>query len=198
MFKTTEFTLDEIPINSPVFSTVFDDHLEFNKYLKEVIIEHREKYPQSNISNVKSWHSAWNTHEIDSKFKPLTDRVENACGLISNEYYGSQPILYVKDLWVMMYDEGDYAKKHDHYPDLLSSIYYVDVEPTSSPVIFENDFGKSLTIQPQNGMLLIWASSIKHMVFPTDGKRMLISMNVNTPKPNRLTELNYSNVLRPF
>ena len=99
----------------------------------------------------------------------------------------------------MMYDEGDYAKKHDHYPEVLSSIYYVDVEPTSSPVIFENDFGKSLTIQPQNGMLLIWASPIKHMVFPTDGKRMLISMNVNTYKSNALNnESNYSTSDRVF
>ena len=181
MFKTTEFTLDEIPINSPVFSTVFDDHLEFNKYLKEVIIEHREKYPQSNISNVKSWHSAWNTHEIDSKFKPLTDRVESACRIVASEYYKIPLMnLFVRDLWAMMYEEGDYAKKHNHYPDLISAVYYVDVEPTSSPIIFENDHGKSLTISPRNGMLLIWAATINHMVFPTDSKRMLVSMNLTT------------------
>ena len=197
MFKKSDFALHEFPIIAPIFSTILEDHVEFNKYLKETIIEHRKKHPRSNISNVKSWHSAWNTHEIDSKFKPLTDRVENACGFISNEYYGTKCMLHVNDLWAMMYDEGDYAKKHDHYPDLLSSIYYVDVEPTSSPVIFENDFGKSLTIQPQNGMLLIWASSIMHRVFPTLSKRMLISMNLDKSKSN-LAEPNYSILDRVF
>tara|TARA_B100000287_G_scaffold324641_1_gene308740 strand:+ start:236 stop:835 length:600 start_codon:yes stop_codon:yes gene_type:complete len=199
MFEKSDFNLYEIPVNLPVFSTIFDDYLEFNKYLKESIIEHREKHPQSNRSNVKSWHSAWNTHKINSKFKPLTDRVENACGFISNEYYGTPCIMHVNDLWVMMYDEGDYANKHHHYPSILSSIYYVDVEPTSSPIIFENDFGKSLTIHPQNGMLLIWASSIMHMVFPTLSKRMLISMNINTPRLNGLNnEPNYSASDRVF
>ena len=182
MFKKSDFALHEFPIIAPIFSTILEDHVEFNKYLKESIIEHREKHPQSNRSNVKSWHSAWNTHKINSKFKPLTDRVENACSLISNEYYGTNCMMYVNDLWVMMYDEGDSANIHHHYPSTLSSIYYVDVEPTSSPIIFKNSFGNSLTIQPQNGMLLIWASSIMHMVFPTVSKRMLISMNIDSPK----------------
>ena len=184
-FEKSDFTLFEIPVDLPVFTTILTDHLEFSKYLKETIIEHRKKHPQSNTSNVKSWHSAWNTHEINSKFKPLTDRVESACSMIASEYYNNQINFYVKDLWAMMYDEGDYAKKHNHYPEVLSSIYYVDVESTSSPIIFENNHGKSLTIHPQNGMLLIWSSLIDHMVFPTDSKRMLISMNVNPQKVNR-------------
>ena len=191
MFKKSDFALHEFPIIAPIFSTILEDHVEFNKYLKETIIEHRKKHPQSNTSNVKSWHSAWNTHEMNPKFKPLTDRVENACGFVSNEYYGTKCMLHVNDLWVMMYDEGDYAKRHDHYPSILSSIYYVDVEPTSSPIIFENHFGKPLTVQPQNGMLLIWASSIMHRVFPTLSKRMLISMNLDRSKTN-LAEPNYS------
>ena len=181
MFKKSDFNLYEIPVNLPVFSTILDDHLEFNKYLKETIIEHRKKHPRSNISNVKSWHSAWNTHEIDSKFKPLTDRVESACRTVASEYYKIPLMhLFVRDLWAMMYEEGDYAKKHNHFPDLISAVYYVDVEPTSSPIIFENDHGKSLTIPPRNGMLLIWAATINHMVFPTDSKRMLVSMNLTT------------------
>ena len=53
MFKISDFNIYEIPVNLPVFSTILDDHLEFNKYLKETIIEHRKKHPRSNISNVK-------------------------------------------------------------------------------------------------------------------------------------------------
>ena len=38
----------------PVFSTIFADHVEFNKYLKQVILEHRQKFPESTKSNVKA------------------------------------------------------------------------------------------------------------------------------------------------
>ena len=30
-------------IKQPVFSTILADHVEFNKYLKQVILEHRQK-----------------------------------------------------------------------------------------------------------------------------------------------------------
>ena len=68
----------------PIFSYSFPQVIT-----KKTCKEYRKSFPQSNTSNVKSWHSAWNTHEMNPKFKPLTDRVENACGFVSNEYYGS-------------------------------------------------------------------------------------------------------------
>ena len=42
-----------------------------------------------------------------------------------------------------------------------------------------NNNNKPLTIQPQNGMLLIWPALIQHEVPPTKGKRMCISMNIS-------------------
>ena len=36
----------------PVFSTILADHVEFNKYLKQVILEHRQNNPETTKSNV--------------------------------------------------------------------------------------------------------------------------------------------------
>ena len=37
----------------PVFTTILADHVEFNKYLKQVILEHRQNNPETTKSNVK-------------------------------------------------------------------------------------------------------------------------------------------------
>ena len=160
----------------PVFKSILDKHEELNYYLKKVILEHRKYNPKSNSSNVKAWHSSWQTHLENKNFQSIQDIVVNACDFISSEYFKC-PGLYweVKNLWAMMYEDGESTQRHSHLPFDYSSCYYVDVEPDSAPIIFEKNL---LTIQPENGMLLIWPSILEHEVPPTKGKRMGISMNI--------------------
>ena len=171
----------------PVFSTILADHVEFNKYLKQVILEHRQNNPETTKSNVKAWHSSWMTHQENPKFQPLVDRVCNACTFLSQGYFQCQSVEFVPfNFWAMMYEEGEHTIRHSHFPSDFSAVYYVDVEPGCAPVLFEvpqndgvNDKGGNLTLQPKNGMLAIWPSILHHEVPPTKGKRMCISMNID-------------------
>ena len=70
--------LQYVPKQMAVFTTILDDHVELNKYLKQVILEHRQKHPEDIESNVKAWHSSWQTHDENPKFQPLSDRVVSA------------------------------------------------------------------------------------------------------------------------
>ena len=86
----------------------------------------------------------------------------------------------------MMYEESDWTKRHSHFPSDYAAVYYVDVEPGSAPIIFENvvkdgvhNNNEPLILQPQNGMLAIWPAILHHEVPPTKGKRMCISMNID-------------------
>ena len=181
-------TYDINYVNKPmaVFTTILDDHVELNKYLKEVVLEHRQKFPETTKSNVKAWHSSWVTHAENPKFQPLIDRVLNACKFISAGYYECDNIEYnVINMWAMMYEETEWTKRHSHFPSDFACCYYVDVEPGCAPVIFENvvkdgvhDNNQPLTLQPQNGMLAIWPAILHHEVPPTKGRRMCISMNI--------------------
>ena len=176
-----------VPKQMAVFTTILDDHVEFNKYLKQVILEHRQNNPESTKSNVKAWHSSWQTHDENPKFQPLVDRVISACKFISGGYYECESENYkVLNLWAMMYEDTEWTKRHSHFPSDFAMCYYVDVEPGCAPVIFEsvvkdgvNDDNKPLTIQPQNGMLAIWPAILHHEVPPTKGRRMCISMNID-------------------
>ena len=85
-------------------------------------------------------------------------------------------------MWAMMYEFGEHTVKHVHFPNTFAASYYIEVGSKSSPIIFQNDDGRSLTIQPKNGMLLIWPAFIPHMVLPTESKRMAISLNLSPAK----------------
>tara|TARA_B100000131_G_scaffold87397_1_gene84257 strand:- start:2500 stop:3072 length:573 start_codon:yes stop_codon:yes gene_type:complete len=173
----------------PIFSTIIEDHVEVNKYLKQVILEHRQEHPEDITSNVKAWHSSWHTHEENPKFQPFIDKVLAGVNFVSEGYFNCELIrtkYKIENFWCMMYEETEWTKRHCHYPSDFAVSYYVDVDPDCAPIIFEsvlednvNNNNKPLTIQPQNGMLLIWPALIQHEVPPTKGKRMCISMNIN-------------------
>ena len=179
--------VDHVYKAMPIFSTILVDHVEMNKYLKEVILEHRQNNPESTKSNVKAWHSSWLTHHENPKFQPLVDRVCNACEFLCQGYFQTQDLKFnMFNLWAMMYEEGEHTIRHSHFPSDLSAVYYVDVEPGCAPVLFEvpqndgiNNKCETFTLQPQNGMLAIWPAILHHEVPPTKGKRMCISMNLD-------------------
>ena len=181
-------TLEIQHVNKPmaVFTTILDDHIEMNKYLKQVILEHRQNNPETTKSNVKAWHSSWTTHVENPKFQPLVDRVIDACKFISAGYYECDKGDYhVLNMWAMMYEDTEWTKRHSHFPSDFAVAYYVDVEPGCAPVIFESvqkdgvhDNNQPLILQPQNGMLALWPAILHHEVPPTKGRRMCISMNI--------------------
>tara|TARA_B100000965_G_scaffold20654_1_gene15560 strand:- start:2935 stop:3534 length:600 start_codon:yes stop_codon:yes gene_type:complete len=172
----------------PVFSTIIEDHVDLNKYLKQVILEHRQNNPETTKSNVKAWHSSWTTHVDNPKFQPVAETFLAAVNFISEGYFNCDRLLTkyeVANFWCMMYEDTEWTKRHNHYPSDFAVCYYVDVDPGCAPIIFEsvvddevNRNNKPLTIQPQNGMLLVWPAELQHEVPPTKGKRMCISMNV--------------------
>ena len=183
----SSFDINYVPKQMAVFTTILDDHVQFNKYMKDIIFNHRKENPATTKSNVKAWHSSWVTHQQNPNFQPLIDLTLNACSFITSGYYeGGNDIEYnVINLWAMMYEDTEWTKKHSHFPSDFAACYYVDVEPGCAPVIFEsvvedgvNDNNQPLTLQPQNGMLAIWPAILHHEVPPTKGRRMCVSMNI--------------------
>ena len=157
-----------VPKPMPVFTAILDNHVEFNKNLKEIILEHRQNNPKSTKSNVKAWQSSWMTHLENPKFQPLVDRIVDACEFITEAYYKFEIDYSIVNMWAMMYEETEETVRHYHFPYDFSCCYYVDVEPDCAP----------LKIQPENGMLAIWSGLLQHEVPPTEGKRMCVSANV--------------------
>ncbi len=150
----------------------------------EVCHEYRKSFPQSNTTNVHAWHSDYYTHKRTDSFKPVIDACLNACNDISSLYFRAlvaNEWKYIIDhLWLAMYEQSDYTSIHAHFPSTFAACYYVDVEDDCSPITF--GMNDELSIQPKNGMLLIWMGIIPHKVEPTNKKRTCICMNVSMKK----------------
>ena len=178
----------------PIFHTIIHDYENINKSLKEIIIEHRQKFPEDTQSNVKAWHSAWNTHEINPKFQPLIEIVLNGCKFIDEGYNEGRGLKYfIKELWAMMYEKDDWTKRHAHYPTHFACCYYVEVEPNCAPIIFaskvndgKNNDNEPFILQPKDGLLAIWPGHLHHEIPQTLGKRMCVSMNIGAIDPSQL------------
>ena len=160
----------KIQAETEIAMYTLDNHQELNNKLKKIISDFRKEYPESDNTNVKAWHSHFDTHVKEPKFNILIDRVMDAI----KDFINIKCNLYLLNFWVMEYEKGNHAVKHNHWPATLSGVYYIDVEENSSPIIFENNF----TIEPKNGMLLLFPSMVYHEVPPSKGKRIVASFNL--------------------
>jgi len=177
----------------PVFTTFLNHSLEEIRSIKEQIIEYRKGNPKSNNSNVKAWHSSYKTHEFTNCFDDINRRIISKCDIILNEFNNTNDRLMLHDMWINMYEKGDYTVNHAHIGVKYSCCYYVDVEENCSPI----KFPPKLEINPKNDMLVLFGASVYHEVPPTNGKRTLIAMNLSYPKlptspPNSPTYIQYS------
>lgn len=155
---------------------VFETYLDPDQWgLSAAVDRHREKYPETYRSNVNAWHSAWNTHLINSDFMPFVNTVLKMCEFVSSEYYEHPMKFLCSDMWVMQYEAGDSARLHAHYPSDFSCAYYIDAEEDCAPIVFE----KRLYVTPEKGKLVIFPGILEHEVPKTKYKRTVISMNVN-------------------
>ena len=150
----------------------------------ETCKEYRKSFPQSNKTNVQAWHSNYNTHKTTDVFNQVMNTTIGTCNDMSQEYFKTLPIGHFKfivdSLWLAMYEKSDYTAIHTHFPASFAACYYVDVEDDCSPITFGAH--DELSIQPKNGMLLVWLALLPHRVAPTKKKRTCICMNISMKK----------------
>lgn len=99
--------------------------------------------------------------------------------------------------WASVYPKGAWIPAHDHKPFHWSAAYYVKVHPGCGDIAFtdpkeyalQNEPANTMhrgnmmhRVTPQNGMLLMFPSYLKHETFPneTDEDRVIISFNIKT------------------
>tara|TARA_B100002019_G_scaffold265111_1_gene254413 strand:- start:79 stop:633 length:555 start_codon:yes stop_codon:yes gene_type:complete len=157
-----------------VFIKTVDDYETLNTRLLGVIDKLKET-KKSYTSNVKAWHTHFGLHLETKEF----DTLINVCldfiyEVNEKEFSLSRKSLEYEcvNLWAMDYERGEYTLPHIHYPANWSFVYYVDVIPDQSPVVFED-----VKIYPKNGDLIMFHGMVEHGVPPTINARTAVSMN---------------------
>ena len=145
------------------------------------IEELRVSHPDTTQSNVQSvYMSPWHSHLINNKFKPLTDSAVTIAQEVSRTHLSANlPALnmglVVTDCWGAIYEKSDYTKRHNHFPAEFSCVIYLEVHENSAPIIFS---GK-LHVQPKPNMMVLFPGILQHEVPATDGRRVVVAMNMN-------------------
>ncbi len=99
--------------------------------------------------------------------------------------------LAVERSWINQFSRGSLLRAHAHGSTEMVMTYYHKIPPGSGSITFYNPFDastgmapfkqKSLTISPEEGLLLAWPGFLWHEVHETsvEDKRMAISMHVH-------------------
>ena len=115
-------------------------------------------------TNVKAFHTVWDWLPDNQKFKNFKSFIisEIERKFSPGRSLGSGRRLgHVKNLWGNVYRKGDFAKSHDHKPNVFSFAYFVKAKWYDSPLMFD-DSGKR--IRPKEGRYVIFPSYLLHSV----------------------------------
>ena len=158
---------------TPIFVTTVDGYESINSHVKQHILAMKKEFPEGIESNVRAWRSHWFTHKLTKAFDPLIKIMTSCCDYVANQYYNDgQAEFEPFNFWVMDYEDGDETLHHNHFPSHFSVVYYVDVEEGCAPLIIEGE-----SVQPENGMLVVFPGHLDHEVPPNKGRRMAASGN---------------------
>ena len=115
-------------------------------------------------TNVKAFHTVWDWLPDNQKFKNFKSFIisEIERKFSPGRSLGSGRRLgHVKNLWGNVYRKGDFAKSHDHKPNVFSFAYFVKANWYDSPLIFDDSRKR---IRPKAGRYVIFPSYLRHSV----------------------------------
>lgn len=142
--------------------TTYPHHKSLNQKLEYDIkstgdLKNYTTYAKSYMTNWKE--TRFSSFQILSEFIISTYNLN----MVRNNVFYS--IKDIRDMWGLIYNKGDFAEEHEHYiANLYSFIYYVKASKKSSPLVFTDTFPFHKKIKPENGMLIIFPSYMRHKV----------------------------------
>ena len=133
----------------------------------------------------------WDMHAFYHSFVFVADEameIANACPLATKTDTDGTPLkvpLYLNDTWGLIYNKGQSAKMHNHWPSLWSYTYCVFACEKCSPLVFPNA-QEPLSVIPKTSQMIVFPAWLQHEV-PThtcEHDRIMISGNLNVDKGN--------------
>lgn len=135
----------------------------------------------------------------EPRFEKLKEYIKNTVDIYAKQ------VLRIEDnefqmvtSWAVKHNTNDYAEPHIHTNSLISGVFYVETEQDSGDIVFKNTnttvFSSTIfpevkehnlfnaqewTINPQQGMLLLFPSTLWHYVKPNlnENDRYVVAFN---------------------
>tara|TARA_X000001382_G_scaffold38637_1_gene25824 strand:+ start:62 stop:661 length:600 start_codon:yes stop_codon:yes gene_type:complete len=138
------------------------------------------------------------TNVLENKeLKFLKNWIINNINLYFEEIYKpkNKVKLYLTQSWCNYTKKNQYHHKHSHPNSFISGVYYIDVNEQEDKITFFNDIYKQLKIEAseynlynstswffnlKNNSLVLFPSSLEHMVESVTSKTERVSLSFNT------------------
>ena len=133
----------------------------------------------------------WDMHNFYHSFVFVADKameIANACPLATKTDTNGNPLkvsLYLNDTWGLIYNKGQSAKMHNHWPSLWSYTYCVFACEECSPLVFSNA-QEPLSVIPKTSQMIVFPAWLQHEV-PThtcEHDLILLAGNLNVDREN--------------
>ena len=194
---------------TPMINTRLEGATALNAGLRRIILAMESASTGMNRSNVGGWHSAKTLFdEPEPELKQLATHIDalvrQLAGLAVSKEAWKGGVTY--SAWANVSRRGDYNRMHNHPGAHWSGVYYVDPgtadrEPAgeAGKIEFQDPrglaqmthtpgepFGRSFSIRPTAGQVLIFPSFMFHCVHPyhDDGARISIAFNALMGRPH--------------
>jgi uncharacterized protein (TIGR02466 family) len=187
---------------TPVLRRVMPDSDEVNTALLARVQRERGQAEGVRRSNQGSWHSdevalTWQP-EMAQVARWVEEGVLELTALTSSDAFEPDSAAVRMTAWANVSTEGDYHRLHRHPGSHWSAVYYVQgpagarrhdlsgcielVDPRSGSEMVPMlgaPFGRSLTVRPSAGLLLVFPAWLAHCVHPVmgEGERVSIAFN---------------------
>lgn len=159
------------------------------------------KLNKNNKGVTKSNRGGWQSQEIYNEY-PLINKLKNVIFENANVYIKEFKLnknLEFKDLWININGYKDHNALHHHYPgSVISGVYYVKTFKNSGVLRFMNPLSEWMQetfknkifefnpnnspawdICPEDNLLVLFPSYLKHEVLPNLNKNKRISISFN-------------------
>lgn len=183
---------------SMVWTTVFDDHAEFNARLLALVRNMRRENPAGVANtNVHGWQSPNNLQKLE-QFREMNTRILQVCERIAESQQFNDNLDFDLQAWININPPGASNKVHYHANCHFSGVYYISLQapecgniffrdprvasrmltyPTSKPTEFTTS---EVRMRPEEGRLYVFPGWLEHGVEEnqSDEDRIGISFNV--------------------
>tara|TARA_R100000152_G_C6662311_1_gene100876 strand:+ start:61 stop:663 length:603 start_codon:yes stop_codon:yes gene_type:complete len=157
------------------YSTTIEDEQLHKEVIKA--IEEEDTLPYTtNLYATKR--TDWDIHR-KPQFKKLKETIENVLKQLTIDLYGfknKKTFPKVDEMWGIIYEDGDFARVHSHYPCLWSGVYYPEGNDKSGKLGFPS---LGVEVTPKKGLVVIFPGTLYHYVERMfgDSKRMAVAFN---------------------
>ena len=171
--------------NADILVDTYQFHESVKKQVVSKLNEGVATIPRDQ-SNVKATvHSEWNWEPKNITFRNLKAYIREEInrhykpGFIGNT---DRETLECSNFWLNVYEKGDYAETHHHWPCQFSFAYFVECDENHPPLVFTDS---EYEVPPVEGTYVAFPAYMNHRVDKntTDRVRITLSGNYITPRP---------------